>query len=90
MRSWSFNPKSKYEDIGSIDHVSKLYNMVESLLNDEELLLRYLTCGEIYTGNDNSDSGETFTDDEGREHNLCDIAYYEPDPDNYDYFYKDN
>ena len=80
---------------GYIDHGGECTEFVEAVLNDEDMLLRYLfgdSC--IYTGNDNQDD-----DPEG-----CDIArkqYYDYDKDevvnnpyhdteNYDYFYKGN
>jgi len=80
---------------GYIDHGNECTEFVESVLNDEDMLMRYLfsdSC--IYTGNDNQDD-----DPEG-----CDIAcdeYYDydrnkmiknpyHDPENYDYFYKGN
>lgn len=89
-RNASWNPNYSYEDIGSIDHSAELYGMLNELLNDEELLMRYLTVGEVYTGNDNGDSSEVWTDDEGVEHPVCDYAWYEPDKENYTYFYKGN
>ena len=88
-KQW-YNSKHEYEDIGSIDHGYELYGMVEKLLSDEELLLRYLTLGEVYTGNDNGDSGDTWVDENGEEHPTCEYSWYRPDPDNYEYFYKGN
>lgn len=81
-------------DSGYIDHPREISELVDALLDDEDMLLRYLSDGVVYTGNDNQDQ-----DPSG-----CDIAdpyiwdYYEdkhiPNPyhdeENYDYFYKGN
>ena len=73
-----------YEQIGSVDHCDELYDFLEAVFNDENLLLRYLYSGIVYTGNDGVKSFE--------EDDIPDrlIAYYKPDPDNFDYFYKGN
>lgn len=84
-----------YIKYGYIDHGNECTEFVEAVLNDEEMLLRYLFGDSfIYTGNDNQDN----------EPAGCDIAfetYYDygsdeekpnpyHDPENYDYFYKGN
>lgn len=94
--------KSAYSDYeylayGYIDHGYELVEFLDAVLNDEDLLMRYLFGDStVYTGNDNQDSVP----------NGCDIAdeYYwteengkyveklNPyhDSANYDYFYKGN
>lgn len=94
--------KSAYGDYeylayGHIDHGYELGEFLDAVLNDEDLLMRYLFGDStVYTGNDNQDS-----DPSG-----CDIAdeYYwveengkyveklNPyhDTENYEYFYKGN
>lgn len=47
----------RYLENGGIDHSGELFTLVEDLLNDESLLLKYLAGAQICTGNDNSDSG---------------------------------
>lgn len=96
--SWSGEP---YLDIGYIDHVGELCEFVEAVLNDEDMLLHYLSEGEVYTGSDNGDP----------DYSGCYIAYhtmyecgrdkngdwYEKeypnlyhDEEKYDYFFKGN
>lgn len=41
---------------GYIDHPRETNDLVESLLDDEDMLLRYLSEGVVYTGNDNEDN----------------------------------
>jgi len=64
-----------------VDHCSELDTFIERVCNDEDLLLRYLKYGTVYTGNDNDDYDESY--------HYFD-AYHELDPENYDYFYKSN
>lgn len=79
----------------SVDHATECIPFIESLLNDEDMLLRYLfgdSC--IYTGNDNSNeygddcyrAFDTIWDDEKCE----DVPNYKHDEEHYDYFFKGN
>ena len=84
-----------YLKYGYIDHGYECTEFVEAVLNDEDMLLRYLfgdSC--IYTGNDNQDNNP-------ERHNIACEEYYDDDKDeyvtnpyhdtaNYDYFYKGN
>lgn len=82
-------------DYGYIDHSDETREFIETVLNDEDMLMRCLfgnSC--VYTGNDNQDDCPS----------GCDIAktkYYDwdknkyidnpfHDEENYDYFYKRN
>ena len=78
----------KFEEINKkefnyfyVDHCNELDTFIEKVCNDEDLLLRYLKYGVVYTGNDNDDYDESY--------HYFD-AYYKLDPENYDYFYKSN
>ena len=95
--------KSAYSDYeyltyGYIDHSCELRKFLDTVLNNEDLLMRYLfgdSC--VYTGNDNQDSVPSGCD-------IADEYYWEEDengnyvkklnpyhdPVNYDYFYKGN
>lgn len=82
-----YEPVKEYGWGYGIDHGSKLRPMIEALLADENLLMRYLFGNTvIYTGNDNSCELE----------DMCFIAdvynktnsHYRPDK--YDYFFKGN
>lgn len=79
----------------SVDHAAECIPFIESLLNNEDMLLRYLfgdSC--IYTGNDNSNEyGDdcyralnTIWDDEKCE----EVPNYKHDEEQYDYFFKGN
>lgn len=84
-------------DSGYLDHAYEAREPVEALLSDEDILLRYLSEGFIYTGNDNQNSIPDGCD-------IADEYYYEyddnwnekciPNPyhdeENFDYFYKGN
>lgn len=88
----------KWLEYGYIDHSDETRELIFALLNDEDLLMRYLFGdSSVYTGNDNQDSRPS----------GCDIAYkyyweYDDkghyvempnpyhDPEHYDYFFKGN
>lgn len=83
------------DESGYLDHAYEARSFVDAILNDEEMLLRFLADGDVYTGNDNQDCCMP---------NGCDIAfdtYYDEekhkevvnpyhDEENYDYFFKGN
>lgn len=95
-----YNPDYSYlvftrDEYASVDHAAECIPFIESLLNDEDMLLRYLfgdSC--IYTGNDNSNeygddcyrAFDTIWDDEKCE----DVPNYKHDEEHYDYFFKGN
>lgn len=85
----------KWLEYGYVDHSYELREFIFAILDDEDLLMRYLFGDSmVYTGNDNQDDRP----------NGCNIAceeYYDygsdkmvanpyHDPENYDYFYKEN
>lgn len=55
---WGYchNGEGRYLDseYGYIDHCGEFYDLMDELLTNDELLLRYLTGAIVYTGNDNS------------------------------------
>lgn len=55
--SWS-NSSERYLSYGYIDHAGDTAELVEDLMKDEDLLLRFLSGGEICTGNDNGGNDE--------------------------------
>jgi len=88
---------TKYLDEGYIDHVYETHEFVEAVLNDEDMLLRYLFDGVVYTGNDNQDCVPdgcgiyreyyySYDDDDNEEY----IPNPYHDSENFDYFYKGN
>lgn len=89
----------KYEwlDYGYIDHGYELRDFISAVLNDGDLLIRYLFGDStVYTGNDNQDSNPSGCDiaDEyyWAEENGEYIKKLNPyhDSENYEYFYKGN
>ena len=50
--------KPKNDDYGYIDHGYELREFLDNLFNDEDLMIRYINGGEVFTGNDNSDAEE--------------------------------
>ncbi len=88
-------------DNGYIDHGYELNDFVEELLNDEDKLLRFLNCGLVFTGNDNSNTdercfierNEKYLDDydwETRQSFKVKNPYYMSDHEDYDWYYKGN
>jgi hypothetical protein len=70
-----YNPIS-YIEPGYIDHgYEAMSEMIEPLMQDDELLLRYLFMGEVYTGSDNYEECET---------NMCNCSA------KYTYAYKED
>ena len=90
----------KYEwiDYGYIDHSDELDDFLDAVLNNEDLLMRYLFGDSaVYTGNDNQDSDPSgcdiadehyWTEDENGKYIELPNPYH--DPVNYEYFYKGN
>ena len=83
-----------YLSYGYIDHGSECTEFIEAVLNDEDMLMRCLFGGLVYTGNDNQDARPDGCD-------IADEEYYDygkdemvvnpyHDSENYDYFYKGN
>ena len=95
--------KSSYGDgvwleYGYIDHSYELGEFLDTILSDEDLLMRYLFGDStVYTGNDNQDddpSGCNIADKyvyvEDEKGNYVEQLNPYHDPENYDYFYKGN
>lgn len=84
----------QYLENGYVDNGEELIPFIQAVVNDEDTLLRYLSKGIVYTGNDNEDPQPSGCD-------ICDEDYYDynldkyvPNPyhdiENYEYFYKGN
>ena len=82
-------------EYGYIDHSYELREFLNTILSDEDLLMRYLFGdSNVYTGNDNQDpcpSGCNIANEEyyDFDKNAMVINPYH-DSENYDYFYKEN
>jgi hypothetical protein len=86
-------------DDGYIDHGSELREFVDDLLNDGDRLIRFLSGGLVFTGNDNSDSNgfisrdEEFIEDYDWRSNTwfkSKNEYYMSNCDDYEWHYKGN
>lgn len=88
-------------DYGYIDHGNELTDFVDELLNDGDKLVRFLSMGFVFTGNDNSDAEEQcfvernqeFLDDfnwETRQEFKIKNPYYMSNHEDYDWYWKGN
>lgn len=79
---------------GDIDHSSELKDFLEAVLNNEDLLLRYIAGGEVATSNDNEDEEDRIDYESEFFYNWDTGKYDIPNPnylgENYTYFYKGN
>lgn len=95
------NDNDEYDfEEGYIDHGYELHDFINALFDDEEMLIRYLVDGVVYTGNDNDEGHPDGCDiaDDGYwcykyvDDNL--VEEWKPNPyhdeEHYDYFYKGN
>jgi hypothetical protein len=83
-------------EVGCVDHACEGNDFINAVLNDEDLLFRYLFGADscVYTGNDNSCENDSMCwaadpkiwDDESGK--MIDNPNHKPDE--YDYFYKGN
>lgn len=88
-------------DDGYIDHGSELTNFVNELLNDGDKLVRFLSRGLVFTGNDNSDAEQRcfierdteYLDDYNwrtKVESKIKNPYYMEDYNDYDWYWKGN
>lgn len=88
-------------DNGYIDHGSELKDFVDELLNNGDKLVRFLSRGLVFTGNDNSDAEERgfierdqeFLDDYDwttRQEFKIKNPYYMSDHEDYEWYWKGN
>lgn len=84
---------------GYIDHGYELKDFVDELLNNGDKLVRFLSGGLVFTGNDNSESNGFIARDEefienydwrSRTYYKERNPYYMNDCDNYEWHYKGN
>ena len=88
----------EYLAYGYIDHGYELGDFIDAVLNDEDLLMRYLFgYSTVYTGNDNQDSDPSGCDiadeyiwEEDENGNYVHVLNPYHDSVNYEYFYKGN
>lgn len=88
-------------DNGYIDHGYELKDFLDELLNDEDKLIRFLSGGLVFTGNDNSSTEERcfinrykeyldgYDWDEEKEYKVKN-PYYMSNHEDYEWYYKGN
>ena len=87
-----------YLKYGYVDHGSECTDFIEDVLDDEDMLMRYLFGNSfVYTGNDNQDDrpsgcniAEKYVYVENDNGDYVEQLNEYHDPENYDYFYKGN
>ena len=88
-------------DDGYIDHGEELKDFVDELLNDGDKLVRFLSRGLVFTGNDNSTEEEigyierdreflTSYDWESKQYSEIENPYYMSNYKDYDWYWKGN
>lgn len=83
-------------DYGYIDHGSDLESFIEWLFEDEDRVLRFISEGLVFTGNDNDEESAAFIGRNESEIYNWETGKKEPNPyymkncENYDWFYKGN
>ena len=86
-------------DNGYIDHGYELKDFVDELLNNEDKLVRFISGGLVFTGNDNSDNYgfirryEEFTEDydwRTKTTTKYKNQYYMSNHEDYEWYYKGN
>lgn len=94
---WTSDSGHTYLDNGYIDHGYELTEFLEAIFSDDDMLIRYLFGGLVYTGNDNQDDcpsgcniAEEYIYAEDDNGNYVKQLNEYHDSENYDYFYKGN
>lgn len=96
---WDDSYGYKYLDSGYVDHAEETRGFIDAILNDEDMLFRYLFDGVVYTGNDNQDADPSGCDiydayywkyENDDDYKVKKIPNPYHDEENYDYFYKGN
>ena len=88
-------------DYGYIDHGDELTDFVDELLNDGDKLVRFLSMGFVFTGNDNSyteercfiERDQEFLDDydwKTKQESKIKNPYYMSNHEDYDWYWKGN
>ena len=96
--------KYSYLENGEIDHDYELASFLQTIMDDPDMLFRFIVGGQVFTGNDNSDDDSMFTcrteefveewykDKEDNQWKSRKIPnpYYMSNWDDFEWFYKGN
>lgn len=99
LSNYKCDGKTEYyvsSDYGYVDHDYELVYFLEWLFEDDDRVLRFISDGLVFTGNDNDDESYFFINrnkkalydwETGED---CNNPYYMENCDEYDWFYKGN
>ena len=99
LSSCKLDGKTEYyvsSDYGYVDHDYELEYFFEWLFEDDDRVLRFISDGLVFTGNDNNDESAGFVNRDEKEIYNWETNKKEPNPyymencDDYDWFYKGN
>ena len=99
LSNYKWDGKTEYyvsSDCGYVDHGKNLVQFLEWLFEDDDRVLRFISDGLVFTGNDNNDESSFFINRNKK--GLYDWEtgedrpnpYYMENCDDYDWFYKGN
>ena len=99
LSNYKRNGKTKYyvsSDYGYVDHGEDLVRFLEWLFEDDDRVLRFISDGLVFTGNDNDDGSSYFINRNKKVLYDWETGEDSPNPyymencDDYDWFYKGN
>ena len=99
LSSYKWDGKTEYYvsgDYGYVDHAYELEYFFEWLFEDDDRVLRFISDGLVFTGNDNDDESAGFVNRDEKEIYDWETGENRPNPyymencDEYDWFYKGN
>ena len=99
LSNYEWDGKTKYyvsSDYGYVDHGEDLEYFLEWLFEDDNRVLRFISDGLVFTGNDNDDESPYFINRNKKALYDCETGEDRPNPyymencDDYDWFYKGN
>lgn len=99
LSNYEWDGKTEYyvsSDYGYVDHGDNLASFLEWLFEDDNRVLRFISGGLVFTGNDNNDESSFFINRNEKVLYDWEIGkdrsnpYYMENCDDYDWFYKGN
>lgn len=99
LSNYKWDGKTEYyvsSDYGYVDHGDALAPFLEWLFEDDDRVLRFISDGLVFTGNNNNDESSFFINRNKKvlydwtTNKDCPNPYYMKNCDDYDWFYKGN